>query len=306
VVLVNFDLDGMVVSVLVQYLKCLCSLEEFFMRQAKSMYLAGSLMQADRCDYRSCIDFGLVCPFCNDPVFLVGESTRRKNGSTETIRAHFSHFKADANRGKDCEARSLTKEGRDYLQKLSPLARGQRLKLFNRRLWDMIREGKNIPKNLDRRIRAKLPRQAIEQIPDVIKHCRNHWNDDRNGLESFLRRSVKALVVESARPQIPVDLNQSVVPLFNQMRDELDTNLQYAIAAEVVDYLGTAPASGCFNDLIKVAILDAYELEQISQNHRFSTSLVHRMAVSTIAITSWEKVLLKFSKPQPGEGFKRH
>jgi hypothetical protein len=41
------------------------------MLEARAIYRAGNLVNAGDCDYESFKELGLICPFCDEPVFVV-------------------------------------------------------------------------------------------------------------------------------------------------------------------------------------------------------------------------------------------
>lgn len=114
------------------------------MKQAKSMYQGGELIDAKYCDYDSCKELGLLCPFCDEPVFLVRECVRQRQKSHKVflVDPFFSHYKSgDIS---ECELRSRSIEGQAYLEQLSPVKKGQRLELFNKFFWEMVKDGSRI------------------------------------------------------------------------------------------------------------------------------------------------------------------
>jgi len=106
------------------------------------MYLAGEIVTPDLCDHDSYKELGLVCPFCRLPVFFCTGSQYINSKQKEIIRnAHFSHFKIHSEQGRLCEARSITKAGRQEIERIDSANRQQRLLLFYRHFVDLLTVG---------------------------------------------------------------------------------------------------------------------------------------------------------------------
>jgi hypothetical protein len=128
------------------------------MEECKSMYHGGELVSALDCDFESYRELGLLCPFCNEPVYLCGETVRQSSRTHKLsyIRPHFKHFPGGDPLDFDCEKRAISAEGKRYLDAIRAERRGQRLELFNRYLWDMIRDGMDMDSSLDSFRRQKI------------------------------------------------------------------------------------------------------------------------------------------------------
>ena len=59
------------------------------------------------------------------------------------------------------------------LKQLQPQAQGQRLKLFNKRFWDIFSYEKDIPKNLGKLFRKEGYEHSVKE---AVAHCREEWN----------------------------------------------------------------------------------------------------------------------------------
>jgi hypothetical protein len=275
--------------------------------EAKSIYLGGAIVAASGCGYHSSIELGLNCPFCNRPVFLVQGFSRKRGDKSHAVPTHFSHYKADSEAGKDCEARSLSKEGREFIRKLSPEARGQRLAIYNRRLWKMITWEKELA-----HWSGSLPN--FQKYSD---HIHGEWpKHPREEIRALMREMAAEVTVEAltARPTLKSPDGGSISPevaegMVQVMTEGLDTKMQWEICMEVFDYLHTNEARPVFDSLIRMNMIDAIDVA-IAEGWDIKaggvkTSMVHRFALATIALVRWEDALAKFAKPQPGDGFGR-
>src|SRR4028119_406439 len=110
------------------------------MKLASSLYKGGELLDASEPDYECSKEFGMVCPFCKEAVFLAREHTRNNSN----VRASWRHYWVST-QSTFCEERALSVQGKEILKQLQPEARGQRLKLFNRRFWEIYRYEKDVP-----------------------------------------------------------------------------------------------------------------------------------------------------------------
>lgn len=75
------------------------------MLEARAMYRAGNLVKASDCDYDSARELGLICPFCDEPVFLCKPAIkqRQKSGKYYYTNAHFNHYPSGDITDYDCE-----------------------------------------------------------------------------------------------------------------------------------------------------------------------------------------------------------
>lgn len=108
------------------------------MRQAKSIFLVGELIDATDAKYSDYYHKGTICPFCLDKVFYVKEFDRVVDGQVIQVSASFKHHKGDPLK---CEARAKSAEGRKILNALSSESREQRKGLWKLYLWAIFCEG---------------------------------------------------------------------------------------------------------------------------------------------------------------------
>ena len=105
---------------------------------AKSIKYGGQLIKASECDYESYKELGLICPECNNLVFLnKGYSTTNKHGTKINVPPHFNHFKQDLEVAEKCELRVKQYSEREIKKALKE-ARNQRYKFFQKWFWDCL------------------------------------------------------------------------------------------------------------------------------------------------------------------------
>lgn len=283
------------------------------MKTAISQYLGGATIDAADANYDSSIDLGLLCPFCGRPVFLVGGSTRQRYEKTEHLPPHFSHYRAESETAKLCEARAITKEGREYLQQLQPEARGQRLTAYNRRLWDMIIEEKDAPRNCKTWLKLNAP-QLQSSTRDLIAHCLKHWRDpeERSQIKAAMPKLVEHLTPETIAAAVlgrPSDDPSSQAmeiarSVSETWKHDLSRQLHWAICAEVTDYLAQKESEPVFEKLIYLAMFDRLNFHP-ARNEPIHSQQIMEICLGSIALTRWEAMLEKFSQPRRGDGFGR-
>ena len=137
------------------------------MDKALSIALGGELLAPSDCDYTSYNRLGLVCPVCNNPVYLVSASevsthTRKEKTITGFSRnAHFSHF-YEKDRLSECENRSAVSD----IERVehNTVARNQRLAVFVGSFCEILELN---PRLLEIN---KAPRVVVSILTDALKN----------------------------------------------------------------------------------------------------------------------------------------
>ena len=109
------------------------------MKLAKSIFLAGELVDATNISHSDYYEKGLICPFCYEKVFFTKEFERVVEGKTVKVSASFRHHKGDP---LECEARAKSTEGKVLLQVISSESRQQRKEIWQKYLWDIFTKNK--------------------------------------------------------------------------------------------------------------------------------------------------------------------
>lgn len=165
------------------------------MKQAKSMYLGGEIVRAIDCDFSSSKNLGIVCPYCSEAVFLRSGGMRDqtlRNGQkkTQIVNPYFAHYAGGSYNAFECENRSMSAEGRERLRTIAIEARNQRLDLYNRRLWEMFKNDRNIR---EKRIAAvcrkhfKNPRE----LEVVSIAARRYWGKILPRVYEFMEMTIE-------------------------------------------------------------------------------------------------------------------
>jgi hypothetical protein len=251
------------------------------MKFATSLYLGGELISADFADYSTSRESGIVCPFCKEAVFLAREHERK--GSK--VASCWRHYKLSTN-SMFCDNRALSSEGKQLLKQLQSEAHGQRLKLFNRKFWEIYKYKKVFPP-----LKPTCLRFTDEKnLERISRHCHERWD-----VESIVKVIPKLLVVTQDRLQnnpvfhkltekVPDSELQAIIDNFTNTKFSI---LHHKICCEVISWLGTRSAYPSFEKIIQLAFIDC--IEALPQPIR--TNQVANMAICAIAITPWEEAI---------------
>jgi hypothetical protein len=229
-------------------------------KECKSMYLGGAIVSAADCDYQSSKKLGLICPYCSEAVFLrsgsVRETTlRNKQKATQTINPAFAHYKGSLT-SMDCENRATTKEGKERIRAIIIESHNQRLELFNRRLWDLIKNDRNIrEKKILRRVKSCLTNQELNALSiqarqewsEILPRIYDTFNYLRqlNSLDGIYARYAGILSDEEFEEEKATFLNYF---------GRVSAQFHYTICTEIADFLTTHTSGHAFYWLVKAAI----------------------------------------------------
>lgn len=252
------------------------------MQLASSLYRGGLLVAAVDADYSTSRDLGLICPFCKESVYLVKGHARR--GSA--IPAAWRHYRVSA-QSAYCEQRVLTRDGKNELKALQKTAHNQRLKLFNRRFWEIFSYKKAIPPNLRRTCLRIIDDEAT--LDRMIVHCWEHWD-----VEAILKALPTKIIQRMGNPKVEEVLRNhpafaGVIPevVDEAVKDFADVKfsvLRHKILSEVIEWLGTKTALPSFGKLIELSLLDCLEV----LTPPIHSQQVAEMAIVSLTLTDWE------------------
>jgi phage-related protein len=230
------------------------------MKESKSLYLGGAIVFAADCDYQSSKKLGLICPYCSEAVFLrsgsVRETTlRNKQKATQTINPTFAHYNGSLT-SMECENRATTKEGKERIRAIIIESHNQRLELFNKRLWDLIKNDRNIrEKKLLRRIKTCLTHQELNSL--FIQSRQEWWEILPRIYETFdyLRqlKSPDDAYAGCAGILSGEEFEEEKATFLNYF-GRVSAQFHYAICTEIADFLSTHTAGHAFYWLVKAAI----------------------------------------------------
>lgn len=261
------------------------------MLEARSMYRAGNLISAKDCDFDSYKELGLICPFCNQPVFLVKPAfkQRQKTGATYYCQPHFSHYPGSDISDDDCEKRSQSTEGQNWIENIRIERRNQRLELFNLYFWDIIQSSNGYPKSPEKIVEKQI---GVDQLIKIQSDIREWWNSHREDVYKMIDTAVNILVDKTKAESHMIEMAKEVgaeraaIAYLDRIEFamEADHKLHKAIAYEAADFLGTRKAGIAFRKMVAVAINNS---ESIGQFKRVNYHSISIHLISQLSNTRW-------------------
>jgi hypothetical protein len=221
--------------------------------EAKSMYLGGDIVAAQECDYASYARLGLKCPFCDSAVFVRSASVRKIKGVEKPIGAYFAHFPSGYTDNWDCEARSQSKAGREEIERIKIEARGQRLKIYNSHLWQLIATDRNISRQY---MAATRKRMGGHWIDNWTKLVRREITQNLEDLYKAVQIAIDHLDLLTPALYANILSKESAEEECNVQKAyfcDCDRRLHREICYEVLEFLGTNSGGWALNKLVTVS-----------------------------------------------------
>lgn len=220
-------------------------------------------MEAAECDYESYRDKGTICPYCGSAVHLRSSSLRVFHGKQVHVNAYFAHFKTGPETDA-CEARSTGPRSTIEREAMRATARNQRLKLFNSRLWDMLREDRNVSQPIIKRIREEIGGREISRLlPGIRREIARLRATETQLFQAQLEIIRKANEKdEHHKWTASLTDNTSLKPKEASERIRLqqeymggcNQRLHLEVCSEVFTFLGTRSGGYCLENLILAAL----------------------------------------------------
>jgi hypothetical protein len=254
------------------------------MEFAASLYRGGELIPAAEANHQTSKELGCICPFegCKESVFWV-EPHSRKGAS---VRAAWRHYRLSA-KSSYCENRALSKAGKEELKLLQKPARNQRLKLFNRRFWEIFKHDKVVPANPRKACLRFIPEDTLDKM---IVHCRQRWHVEeilaalpqKIGFRQENKEDFEK-ILNNHPALMNVDEETKAVVVQNFAETKISV-LRYKILCEVVEWLGSDSALESFGKLICLSFIDCLELVPPPIHSQF----IAEMVITSLVLTDWE------------------
>lgn len=218
------------------------------MKFAKSMYLGGDIVSPADCDRDSYSEFGLICPFCSNAVFLRKASTRQLKTKLIDIPATFSHFPNVAS--VDCEAYSITNKGLQQLTIQRQQAKQQRLQIYQNNLWDLLKTNKSdITKEylsyIETQYTSKFIKSVINKQLELFKNIpKSRYSD------TFYESYIKTIINNSNYSVLTSiqtnDIQSNIIKYFSSF----DKELHKSISFEIFEFLTTKSGLHIFKKIV--------------------------------------------------------
>ena len=249
------------------------------MRYAKSMYLGGELLKAEECDYASSRELGLICPICNEAVFLVAGSVRENilrnsKKKTQILPAHFNHYKMnDDNFSLSCDYRALSNQQRLELKSNYTKSKKQRLEIFNRHLWDIIKKERNLrPKKMFKESLIPVSNTEINKLKTTVLTLWREFYLSEEYLEAYQQVCKDYFTSEGVIPESII--SHSAYPLQKQYFCKHFLKAQHEkIIQEIFEFLGTNTAKPIWVNLFRmVTYYQLTFLKTVPQKSKITTT----------------------------------
>lgn len=220
------------------------------------MYRGGFLVNAEQCDYESSRELGIICPFCSQAVFLRRGSFYDRNGKQIVAPPAFAHYKNDEPLADDCELRSVRKDGEEYLRQLDIDSHNQRLDLYNKRLWEIIKADMHVTnlKSIDKEFgkpwveqTARLCRHELRRSLDFyLEEARQQWQDQRQNklFDPKIEQIAELVWTADERCADILKLNS------------FDQQLHQVVFQEIIEFLSTRTGGYAFQQLFRLALCE--------------------------------------------------
>lgn len=246
------------------------------MQYASSIKYGGLLIAAEDCNYNSYRSLALICPFCKESIFLVSGHERHyvKIDKITNVISHFSHRSdKDKQEVKQCEFRSAKISQSDITER-ETVAKNQRLKLFNRHLWNIFRlcykldnfeETEQFVERSFKSVPLISPIGNQQTFVDLLSKVIYQEVDRIHAeAEDFLT----ALIQKTEDNQFVSQENlQSVLAIWRQ---SIDRKMHIKIYNEVIDCLVQKKHLPILQKLIVVGLYNFIGVTTISENENLS------------------------------------
>lgn len=233
------------------------------MQLASSIRYGGIFVKASECDYEAYRNLGLVCPNCHESVFLVQQHERHysKANKVSSVSAHFNHRtdkSTDAIAICELRVKQITPA---EIQRRESASRNQRLRLFNRHLWNLLK------------MCYKLEHSVAECQHAVSAGFTKICSDSRSGMQikkAYTSLICKTLVNQSDRFISEADyfinklrskvteekliLHEHLKPLLSIWGQTIDKRMQVEIYKEVVAVLAQKKHLPILEKLVELSL----------------------------------------------------
>ncbi len=263
---------------------------------AASLYKGGQLISATESDYSTSRELGLICPFCKESVYLVRGHLRQG----KMVTAAWRHYKYSP-QSNYCERRAVSGEGKAILAEFKPQARNQRLKLFNRRFWEIFCYKKAIPGNLKKTLLRFMSAAKLEKM---CRHCHERWDAEAikaiiPEIISFRLKNKKAEEYLRSHPSLKGAIPEIAENLVEEFVNIKFSVLRLKILHEVIDWLETKTAFTAFEKIIQLSLYDCLEILPFPVH----SQSVQDMAITSLVLTDWEEAIASLDSKTRAIGF---
>jgi hypothetical protein len=231
------------------------------MKHAIAMYRAGMVVDAGDCNYDSARMLGLICPFCSEAVFWKTGHIRRKGMQDLFIAPQFAHYKNDDPLAQNCELRAKSQQGQEDIERIRQESHNQRLKLYNRHLWEMFKDDRNISRKKITDIQKDFGRKWCEtRAKKIQREFRNKRSLMYQGCLEYVQDAADGMTKEEYRKSIDAweksgiesDINLQVAYF-----QGVDRQIHLSICKEIIDFCCTRTSGYAFLNIFTAFLISA-------------------------------------------------
>jgi hypothetical protein len=233
-------------------------------------------------------------------VFLAKSHFRTHKDELITISAAWRHHRLSST-SNYCEQRSVSKEGKEELKQFSTTAHNQRLKLFNRRFWEIFKYKKLIPPNMKARVKHQMGESTFERM---VIHCHDRWDVPAimKSLPEKIKFRTNNKLVEEALRNHPAAKAYPPGLLDELVEDYANTKfsvLRLKILGEAISWLGTKSALDAFTNVLCLSFIDCLEILPPP----IHSSSIAEMMILHLVLTDWEEAIAHLEEKTRAIGF---
>jgi hypothetical protein len=242
------------------------------MKIASALKYGGELVEAEECDYDSFKQLIPLCPCCKEPVFLrVGGERLSKLGNTYTVGSHWAHFQGKTpEQVANCENRvnGFTAEDK---QRIASKARGQRLKLLQRKFWSIAvkchteylnklqNEGRLDVSGVESRLLlgdewAKRKSTFVSAAFAILTHdYKNMWMSEEELISCYFEawsNGKRPVILGSKTSNLSLSAIDLVDKASLTLESIADWRLHQQITGEVISFLGSRTGVAIYAELL--------------------------------------------------------
>lgn len=247
------------------------------MQLASSIRYGGLLVNACDCNYEDYKNLGLVCPNCHESVFLTqGHERHYKSTKTSTVTAHFNHRQEKSAQAIAlCELR-VKQISPAEIKRRESASRNQRLRLFNRHLWNILTMCYKLENFAQRQ--ELVEEGFIKVCPDPqialqIKKAYTSLLSGRMAKESNRLVSQAEQFINDLRSKVnqeQVELHERLEPFVALCRQAIDRKMQVEIYKEVIAVLVQKKHLPILEKLVELSLYNLTVMTALTQSSNSS------------------------------------
>lgn len=246
------------------------------MKIARSLYLLGEIISADKGDYTVCKRFHLVCPLCRSAVFWRAGYTKKINEKLISVAPAFCHYSDPEN---DCENKIKQPDSQKLIEAIKVVSKGQRLKIYNERLWQLFLEdnrinmgSKNTRKKILKKLNTKDPRTLTKEVKNIWKSDFTFWQKQiTKQIRIFIdRNNREELILKQSHPQAQ---QETFIEQKDYFKHNCEIDLHQSVLREIAEFLTTNSSIHFWRNMSIYALTRTYQDLQEYQHFNNNLSL---------------------------------